>query len=62
MAYDLLTKKQTGRDWSMGAVDLGPEALLFDAEGERIDDTRERFSMALRYITNWYFFNDYSTN
>jgi hypothetical protein len=55
MAYDLLTKKQTARDWSMGASsNLGPEALLFDAEGEKIDTTRERLSMALRYITNWY--------
>src|SRR6185369_14817323 len=36
------------------AVNLGPSALLTDAEGETVADTRARLDTALKYISNWY--------
>jgi hypothetical protein len=49
---------------SMGAdaVDLGPSALLIDADGNLITDTRTRLDLALRYISNWYRATDGSDN
>lgn len=44
------------------AVDLGPSALLIDAEGNPIGDTRTRLDLALRYISNWYKATDGSDN
>lgn len=53
-----------GRMRGMGyvAIDLGPSALLIDAEGNPIADTRKRLDLALRYISNWYRATDDSDN
>lgn len=53
-----LTSPRMGAD----APDLGPRALLSDAEGNPITDTRAKLDMALRYISNWYKATDGSEN
>jgi len=35
-------------------ANLGPEALLSDADGELAADVRARLDLALRYLANWY--------